>query len=82
MKLMETHDPATRLYLYLTFNVPRTPYQAPKEYVDQYRQISDPSRRAYAGETNARTAPAPHSFGPSMTLPASCFPCSLTSNVP
>lgn len=36
-------------YLYLTFNAPHTPYQAPKEYVDRYPNISDPTRRTYAG---------------------------------
>ena len=35
-------------YLYLTFNAPHTPYQAPKEYLDQYAHIADPTRRAYA----------------------------------
>ena len=36
-------------YLYLTFNAPHTPYQAPQEYVDRYRHIEDPTRRTYAG---------------------------------
>jgi len=36
-------------YLYLTFNAPHTPYQAPKEYVDRYPNIADPTRRTYAG---------------------------------
>jgi arylsulfatase A-like enzyme len=36
-------------YLYLTFNAPHTPYQAPKEYVDRFKHIEDPSRRTYAG---------------------------------
>lgn len=36
-------------YLYLTFNAPHTPYQAPKEYVDRYPDIQDPTRRTYAG---------------------------------
>jgi len=36
-------------YLYLTFNAPHTPYQAPKEYVDRYKSIADSTRRAYAG---------------------------------
>ncbi len=49
VKLIEGHDPATPLYLYLTFNAPHTPYQAPKEYVDRYAGIEDPTRRTYAG---------------------------------
>jgi len=49
VNLIEKHDPATPLYLYLTFNAPHTPYQAPKEYVDRYPNIADPTRRTYAG---------------------------------
>jgi arylsulfatase A-like enzyme len=36
-------------YLYLAFNAPHTPYQAPQEYVDRYLSIADPTRRTYAG---------------------------------
>jgi arylsulfatase B len=36
-------------YLYLTFNAPHTPYQAPKEYIDRYPNIEDATRRIYAG---------------------------------
>lgn len=49
VKLIEQQDPATPLYLYLTFNAPHTPYQAPKEYVDRYSSIDEPTRRTYAG---------------------------------
>jgi len=49
VRLIEQHDTATPLYLYLTFNAPHTPYQAPKEYVDRYASIADPTRRTYAG---------------------------------
>lgn len=35
-------------YLYLTFNAPHTPYQAPQEYIDRYNAIEDPTRRTYA----------------------------------
>lgn len=47
-KLIESHDPATPLYLYLAFNAPHTPYQAPREYLDRYASIEDPTRRTYA----------------------------------
>lgn len=47
-RLIEGHDPATPLYLYLAFNAPHTPYQAPQEYIDRYSSISDPTRRTYA----------------------------------
>jgi arylsulfatase B len=49
VKLIEEHDAATPLYLYLTFNAPHTPYQAPQEYIDRYKDIEDPTRRTYAG---------------------------------
>lgn len=49
VRLIEQHDPATPLYLYLAFNAPHTPYQAPPEYVDRYQNIADPTRRVYAG---------------------------------
>jgi len=49
VRLIEQHDTAKPLYLYLTFNAPHTPYQAPKEYIDRYSKIQDPTRRTYAG---------------------------------
>jgi arylsulfatase A-like enzyme len=36
-------------YLYLTFNAPHTPYEAPQDYIDRYKNIADPTRRIYAG---------------------------------
>jgi arylsulfatase B len=45
---IKEHDPATPLFLYLAFTAPHAPYQAPKEYLDKYRNIEDPTRRAYA----------------------------------
>jgi arylsulfatase A-like enzyme len=53
VKLIEKHDTSKPLYLYLTFNAPHTPYQAPKEYIDRYPNISDPTRRTYAGMVTA-----------------------------
>jgi arylsulfatase A-like enzyme len=53
VKLIQDHDNARPLYLYLAFNAPHTPYQAPKEYLEQYTHIADPSRRAYAGAITA-----------------------------
>ena len=53
VKLITEHDSATPLYLYLAFNAPHTPYQAPEEYLDQYKNIADPNRRAYAASITA-----------------------------
>lgn len=47
-KLIADHDASTPLYLYLAFNAPHTPYQAPQEYIDRYASIGDPTRRTYA----------------------------------
>jgi arylsulfatase A-like enzyme len=46
--LIERHDTSVPLYLYLAFNAPHTPYQAPQEYIDRYAGIEDPTRRTYA----------------------------------
>lgn len=48
VRLIENHDPDVPLYLYLAFNAPHTPYQAPQEYIDRYPDIADPTRRTYA----------------------------------
>jgi arylsulfatase A-like enzyme len=53
VKFITAHDPAVPLYLYLTFNAPHTPYQAPQAYLDRYQNIADPSRRAYAAMITA-----------------------------
>ncbi len=49
VKYINAQEPNKPFYLYLTFNAPHTPYQAPKEYVDRYPNIADPTRRTYAG---------------------------------
>lgn len=47
-KLIQEHDPNTPLFLYLAFTAPHAPYQAPPEYLDRYKSITDPNHRAYA----------------------------------
>jgi arylsulfatase A-like enzyme len=49
VKYINAHDRSKPFYLYLTFNAPHTPYQAPKEFVAKYAGIADPTRRIYAG---------------------------------
>jgi arylsulfatase A-like enzyme len=51
--LVREHDTSRPLFLYLAFNAAHTPYQAPKDYLDRYEMIEDPSRRAYAGSITA-----------------------------
>ncbi len=53
VKLIREQDASVPLYLYLAFNAPHAPYQAPLEYLDQYKHIDDPNRRAYAGSITA-----------------------------
>ena len=53
VKLIDAHDPKVPLFLDLAFNAPHAPYQAPKAYLDQYRGIADPTRRAYAAQITA-----------------------------
>jgi arylsulfatase A-like enzyme len=48
VKYVNERDPAKPFFLYLTFNAPHTPYQAPKEYIDRYKSIEEPPRRTYA----------------------------------
>ena len=49
VKYINARDDATPFYLYLAFNAPHTPYQAPQEYIDRHKNIEDPTRRTYAG---------------------------------
>jgi arylsulfatase A-like enzyme len=53
VKLIDEHDARVPLFLYLAFNAPHTPYQAPQDYLDRYKDIADPSRRAYAASITA-----------------------------
>jgi arylsulfatase A-like enzyme len=45
---INAHDQRTPLFLYLAFTAPHSPYQAPTGHLDEYRNIEDPTRRAYA----------------------------------
>jgi arylsulfatase A-like enzyme len=53
VRMINAHKVETPLFLYLAFNAPHTPYQAPKEYLDRYASIEDPSRKAYAASITA-----------------------------
>ena len=53
VRLIEKHDVAKPLFLYLAFTAPHAPYQAPQAYLDRYANISDQSRRAYAAMITA-----------------------------
>lgn len=49
VRYIEHHDKSTPFFMYLAFNAPHTPYQAPQENVDRFPDIKDPTRRTYAG---------------------------------
>ena len=46
--VITNHDASTPLFLYVPFNAPHTPLQAPQEYIDRYAHIEDERRRKYA----------------------------------
>lgn len=48
VRLIERQDLRKPLFMYLAFTAPHAPYQAPQNYLDRYKNISDPNRRAYA----------------------------------
>ena len=53
VRLINAHDTKSPLFLYLAFTAPHTPYQAPQNYLDRYKPIADPQRRAYAAQITA-----------------------------
>jgi arylsulfatase I/J len=53
VRVIDAHDRAKPLFLYLAFTAPHTPYQAPEEYLARYPDIADPNRRAYAAMISA-----------------------------
>jgi arylsulfatase A-like enzyme len=53
VKFINQHDPSKPLFMYLAFTAPHTPYQAPQEYIDKYKNIADPARRTYAAMITA-----------------------------
>ena len=53
VRLINAHDTKSPFFLYLAFTAPHTPYQAPQSYLDRYKGIADPLRRAYAAQITA-----------------------------
>ena len=49
VKYINAQSPDKPFYLYLCFNAPHTPYQAPQEYVNRFKDVEEPTRRTYAG---------------------------------
>jgi arylsulfatase A-like enzyme len=53
VRLIEGHDFATPLFLYLAFGAPHIPLQALPEHLALYAGIADPAERAYAAMVHA-----------------------------
>jgi arylsulfatase A-like enzyme len=53
VRLIEAHDATTPLFLYFASLAPHAPYQAPKEYLDRYKDVADEKRRTYAAMITA-----------------------------
>lgn len=48
VRVVERHEGKSPLFLYLAFTAPHTPFQAPQEYLDRFKDIADDNRRKYA----------------------------------
>ncbi len=48
LRLIEQRDSERPFLLYVAWNAPHTPLQAPEEYLEQYRHIDNEVRRTYA----------------------------------
>ncbi len=54
VRIIEQHDTAKPLFLYVASLAPHAPYEAPEKYVQAYEDtIKDPVRRTYAGMISA-----------------------------
>lgn len=48
VRVITEHDLDRPLFLYVAFNAPHTPLQAPPAYLERYRHIANKNRRAFA----------------------------------
>jgi arylsulfatase A-like enzyme len=48
VRLIEQHDISRPLFLYVPFNAVHSPFQAPQNYIDMYKHITNKRRRMYA----------------------------------
>lgn len=48
VRVIEQHEMSQPMFMYVAFNAPHTPLQAPQEYLDRYSSIEDKKRRTYA----------------------------------
>ena len=48
VRLIEEHDVSRPLFLYVPFNAPHSPFQAPQSYLNMYKHIKARNKRAFA----------------------------------
>jgi arylsulfatase A-like enzyme len=48
IEILAGHDPERPLFLYVPFNAPHTPLQAPEPWVEKFAHVEDRQRRVYA----------------------------------
>jgi arylsulfatase A-like enzyme len=53
VRMINTQDKKTPLFMYLAFTAPHSPFQAPQNYIDRNSQIAEPTRRTYAAMITA-----------------------------
>jgi arylsulfatase A-like enzyme len=56
IRFIKQRDRSRPFFLYVPFNSPHAPLQAPPEYVNKYARIGDPQRRTFAGMVDAMDA--------------------------
>ena len=53
VRVIQQHDPDQPLFLYVPFNAPHTPLQAPEKYLKKYAHVRDENRRIFAAMVDA-----------------------------
>ncbi|MCH2365411.1 MAG: arylsulfatase, partial [Planctomycetes bacterium] len=53
IRLLRQRDKKKPTFLYVTFNAPHTPLQAPQEFIDRYKNVENEDRRVFAAMVDA-----------------------------
>ena len=53
VRLLRQRDKKKPTFLYVTFNAPHTPLQAPQEFIDRYKNVENEDRRVFAAMVDA-----------------------------
>ncbi len=86
-RILAAHDQARPLFLYVPFNAPHTPLQAPEQYIRRYSQMKNKQRRVFAAMVTCMDAAigrildalGKHNYPPQRTL---IFFCSDNGGIP